>query len=195
MIHRSLIARNVQPIQIRIEAIHKTGPEDVAIFGCLRAILYFPLFENASQAPCRFSRTDREGQRNSFRSRQDRGTCANPSLSVIIFADVVPTRMSSMRISVTGATGFLGRYIVQRLSASGHHCRCWHRARSDRGGFEVPAERLAWPPGQLGDAAAAARLVSGCDAVVNAGLYRVGADFRGGDALLDKTIQQILGEV
>ena len=34
-----------------------------------------------------------------------------------------------MRIAVTGATGFLGRYIVQKLLAEGHTCRCWWRKK------------------------------------------------------------------
>ena len=44
-----------------------------------------------------------------------------------------------MLIAITGATGFLGRYIVRRLASAGHRLRCWHRPASDRSGFEVLA--------------------------------------------------------
>jgi nucleoside-diphosphate-sugar epimerase len=73
-----------------------------------------------------------------------------------------------MLIAVTGATGFLGRYIVRRLGESGHRLRCWYRPASDREGLEsLPME---WQTGALGDPAAAARLVNGADAVVHAAL-------------------------
>jgi nucleoside-diphosphate-sugar epimerase len=42
-----------------------------------------------------------------------------------------------MRIAITGATGFLGRYLVAHFAAAGHACRCWYRPESDRGGFEA----------------------------------------------------------
>ena len=85
-----------------------------------------------------------------------------------------------MRIAVTGATGFLGRYIVGRL-AKRHDLRCWHRPTSDRSGFEQVAERLEWLVGELGDEAAAHELASGCEAVVHAALYHPGGGFRGGE--------------
>ncbi len=40
-----------------------------------------------------------------------------------------------MKIAVTGATGFLGRYIVQRLAGAGHRMRCWFRPESDLSEF------------------------------------------------------------
>ena len=91
-----------------------------------------------------------------------------------------------MRIAVTGATGFLGRYLVAELVRAGHVCRCWHRSTSDRGGFEDFATSLEWLPGQLSDLAATESLVHGCDAVVHAALMRSGRAFRGGeDNLID----------
>jgi nucleoside-diphosphate-sugar epimerase len=86
-----------------------------------------------------------------------------------------------MKIAVTGATGFLGRYIVARLAEAGHHLRCWHRPSSDRSGFGAAADSIEWPPGQLGDAAEARKLVQGVDALVHAALLRPhGAGFIGG---------------
>jgi nucleoside-diphosphate-sugar epimerase len=75
-----------------------------------------------------------------------------------------------MNIGVTGATGFLGRYLVRRLAEAGHRLRCWHRPASDRTGFEEWAGALEWIPGSLGDPAATAMLVRGVDAVVHSGL-------------------------
>src|SRR5713101_252134 len=73
-----------------------------------------------------------------------------------------------MRIALTGASGFLGRYLVHQLAGSGHRLRCWHRPTSDRSGFGVGSETLEWMPGDLGDRKAAATLVRDVDAVVHA---------------------------
>jgi nucleoside-diphosphate-sugar epimerase len=73
-----------------------------------------------------------------------------------------------MRIAVTGATGFLGRYLVHHLAEKGHLLRCWHRPGSDRRGFENQAGAIEWLPGSLGEEAAARELVRGTDAVVHA---------------------------
>ncbi len=81
-----------------------------------------------------------------------------------------------MRIALTGATGFLGRYVLRRLAGAGHQVRCWTRAGSDRTGVEALGE---WIPGELGSDAAARDLVAGCDAVVHSALYRPGEAFRG----------------
>lgn len=79
-----------------------------------------------------------------------------------------------MLIGVTGATGFLGRYIVEQLVGEGHRCRCWHRPTSDRGGFDDLQDSIEWIPGGLCDEAAAKSLVHGVDAVVHAALDRAG---------------------
>jgi nucleoside-diphosphate-sugar epimerase len=57
-----------------------------------------------------------------------------------------------MLIGVTGAAGFLGRYIVGRLATTGHHCRCWRRPESDCGGLENVADRVEWREGSVGAA-------------------------------------------
>ncbi len=90
-----------------------------------------------------------------------------------------------MLIAVTGATGFLGRYVVRRLASTGHHLRCWYRPSSDRGGLEDVAAAVEWVPGDLGDPAAAG-FVKGADAVVHAAVSWEGggARRRGGPGAL-----------
>src|SRR5688572_16796902 len=76
-----------------------------------------------------------------------------------------------MQIAVTGATGFIGRYILDHLIAAGHTCRAWHRASSDRSGLEHLDSKITWIEGDLGDDRAARSLVEGCDAVVHGALH------------------------
>ncbi|HEX4148136.1 MAG TPA: NAD(P)-dependent oxidoreductase [Pirellulales bacterium] len=97
-----------------------------------------------------------------------------------------------MRLAITGATGFLGHYIVAQASEAGHRCRCWYRPGGDRGGLN--GAQIEWLPGELGNAAAADELVAGCDAVVHAALYHPGGGFRGGEGeLLDFVDKNVLG--
>jgi nucleoside-diphosphate-sugar epimerase len=84
-----------------------------------------------------------------------------------------------MRIAITGATGFLGRYLVRHLADAGHQLRCWYRPGSDRSGFEGRADAIAWLPGALGDEAAVGELVRGADAVVHAAVQWEGPRNRG----------------
>jgi nucleoside-diphosphate-sugar epimerase len=84
-----------------------------------------------------------------------------------------------MRIAVTGATGFLGRYLVRHLINGSHRLRCWFRPDSDRSGFEQEAGSLEWLPGQLGDASATHELVQGADALVHAAVQWQGPRNRG----------------
>jgi nucleoside-diphosphate-sugar epimerase len=86
-----------------------------------------------------------------------------------------------MRVAVTGATGFLGRYLVDHLIKSGHQCRCWHRPESDLSGFSAPLGAITWIPGEINDRAATLDLIQGCDAVVHAALDHPGGGFRGGE--------------
>ena len=74
-----------------------------------------------------------------------------------------------MLIAITGATGFLGRYIVNHLIAQWHRCRCWYRPCSDRGGF-ADEGKIEWVPGALNDAKACDALVRGADGVVHSAL-------------------------
>ena len=89
-----------------------------------------------------------------------------------------------MRIAVTGATGFLGRYMVAHLAGQGHALRAWFRPSSDRSGFASVGEAIAWVPGGLGDDASARALVEGCDAVVHAALERPGGGFIGAEGAI-----------
>src|SRR5205807_1245246 len=77
---------------------------------------------------------------------------------------------TTMRIAMTGATGFLGRYLVQQLAQAGHQLRCWYRPSSDRSGFDEAAKAIEWLPGMLGDQGATHQLMQGVDAVVHAAL-------------------------
>ena len=100
-----------------------------------------------------------------------------------------------MNIAVTGATGFLGRYIVNRLTAAGHRCRCWHRPTSDRGGF-LHEERIDWLPGELQDAGAAEALVDGMDAMVHAALHHPGGGFRHGEGdIVEFVTKNVVGTI
>jgi nucleoside-diphosphate-sugar epimerase len=95
-----------------------------------------------------------------------------------------------MRIGVTGATGFLGRYLVAELAGQGHHCRCWYRMNSDRGAMKVPPEALTWVPGDLGDPESARDLLQGCDAVVHAALFHPAGGFMGGEGDLPQFVEK-----
>ena len=86
-----------------------------------------------------------------------------------------------MRIAVTGATGFLGRYVVKHLTSDGHRCVCWHRPTSDLSGIDTRGGAVTWVDGGLTRAGTEEDLVRGCDAVVHAALDRPGAGFRGAE--------------
>lgn len=86
-----------------------------------------------------------------------------------------------MKVAVTGATGFIGRYIVERLTAAGHKCRCWHRQTSDLSGIATAGGAVTWVEGGLAKPGSEADLVFGCDAVVHAALDRPGRGFRGAE--------------
>src|SRR5262249_36437005 len=85
----------------------------------------------------------------------------------------------SMRVAITGATGFLGRCLVHHFADAGHQLRCWYRPGSDRGGFGPHAGAVEGLPGALGDEAAARELVRGADAVVHAAVQWEGPRNRG----------------
>jgi nucleoside-diphosphate-sugar epimerase len=84
-----------------------------------------------------------------------------------------------MRIAITGATGFLGRYLVRQFAEAGHRLRCWYRPGSDRSGFEKQAGAIEWVPGSLGDHAAVRELIRGAEAVIHAAVQWEGPRNRG----------------
>ncbi len=103
-----------------------------------------------------------------------------------------------MLIAVTGATGFLGRYVVKRLADRGHACRCWFRPDSDRSGFGDAESAVEWVPGSLESPEGFAGFCRGADAVVHAALYRPpGLGFRaaGQEAFETFTRVNLLGSL
>lgn len=99
-----------------------------------------------------------------------------------------------MRIAVTGATGFVGRYVVRHLAAAGHTCRCWYRTTSSRQGLDDVSPTVEWVPGELGDREASGELLRGCDAVIHAALYHPGGGFRGGEGnVIDFVEKNVVG--
>ena len=71
-----------------------------------------------------------------------------------------------MKVAITGATGFLGHYIVERMHTEGNKCRCWYRSQDNCYQPDQDAD-VEWVAGALGDSLAVDELLDGCDAVVN----------------------------
>jgi nucleoside-diphosphate-sugar epimerase len=96
-----------------------------------------------------------------------------------------------MKIALTGATGFLGRYLVSRLVADGHRLTCWNRSTSDIGHFPTPLPNgsVAWIEGSLGDKEAGRELVAGADAVIHAALDHPTGGFRGQEGDLGRFLE------
>ena len=95
-----------------------------------------------------------------------------------------------MKIAVTGATGFIGRYILREVAGAGHALRCWYRPSSDRSGLDEVSSVVEWLPGDLNDQRASESLVAGCDAVVHAALWRSGRSFRGAEGDLIEFVER-----
>ncbi|QDU63009.1 dTDP-glucose 4,6-dehydratase [Planctomycetes bacterium Pan216] len=79
-----------------------------------------------------------------------------------------------MLIGVTGGTGFIGRYLVERLISKGHRLRCWRRPQSDLKPFRKHEDSIEWIEGDLSDEVSIDQLVEGVDAVVHSALERPG---------------------
>ncbi len=98
-----------------------------------------------------------------------------------------------MKVAVTGASGFVGRYLVQQLLQDGHQCRCWRRATSD---VQSLPDDIEWVTGQLNSPEATRDLLEGCDAVIHAALDRPGDGFRGAEGdLIEFVERNLLGSL
>ena len=75
-----------------------------------------------------------------------------------------------MRIFITGATGFIGSHVAQRLAESKHELRCLVRKTSDVATLRELGATLI--PGDVTDKDSVLRGMDGCNSVINlAGLY------------------------
>ena len=75
-----------------------------------------------------------------------------------------------MKIAITGATGFLGRYVITELLSRGHQVVAWRHSPADRP-FKG-ADKVRWLVGRLGDQRETEELIEGADAVVHAAVHR-----------------------
>lgn len=81
-------------------------------------------------------------------------------------------------VAVTGATGYVGRFVVDELQRQGVHIRALARPRSARAGYAAPIE---WVEGDLRSATALRRLVDGASSVVHLAYEHVPGRYRGGE--------------
>ena len=83
-----------------------------------------------------------------------------------------------MRVAVTGGTGYVGRYIVDALLASGHDVRVLVRNKSEPLGLPAAVEVVS---GGLDPDSDFGALVDGADALVHAAYQHVAGRYRGGE--------------
>jgi nucleoside-diphosphate-sugar epimerase len=83
-----------------------------------------------------------------------------------------------VRIAVTGATGLVGRFVVDRSLDAGHAVRALLRPRASLDGFASAPEAVR---GDLDDAEALAALLADCDALVHCAFAHVAGRYRGGE--------------
>jgi nucleoside-diphosphate-sugar epimerase len=81
-------------------------------------------------------------------------------------------------IAVTGATGYVGRFVVAELQRQGEAIRALSRSGSNRGGF---AGEIEWVDGNLSDLDALRRLTEHADAVIHLAYEHVSGRYRGGE--------------
>jgi nucleoside-diphosphate-sugar epimerase len=81
-------------------------------------------------------------------------------------------------IAITGATGYVGRFVVAELQRRGMQVRALARAESNHGGFAQPLE---WIIGDLRSADAIIKLVQGADAVVHLAYEHIPGQYRNGE--------------
>jgi nucleoside-diphosphate-sugar epimerase len=83
-----------------------------------------------------------------------------------------------MIVAVTGATGYVGRFIVEELQQQGVDIRAWCRPGTRPKGFTEP---IQWINGNLRSPQAMKALVHGADAVVHAAFEHEPGRYRGGE--------------
>ncbi len=81
-------------------------------------------------------------------------------------------------VAVTGATGYVGRFVVAELQQQGYAVRALARPASNRVGFAAPPE---WVEGDLCERDGLARFVQGASAVVHLAYAHVPGRYRGGE--------------
>lgn len=83
-----------------------------------------------------------------------------------------------MLVAVTGATGIVGRFVVERLAVEGSAIRVLVRPTSDRRGLPAATD---WVVGDMTDPNVLVDLVEGVDAVVHCAYEHVPDRYRGGE--------------
>ena len=83
-----------------------------------------------------------------------------------------------MLVAVTGATGIVGRFVVERLAREGARIRALVRPTSDR--RELPPG-VEWVVGGMTDSSALSGLLEGANAVVHCAYEHVPDRYRGGE--------------
>jgi nucleoside-diphosphate-sugar epimerase len=81
-------------------------------------------------------------------------------------------------VAATGATGYVGRFIVKRLISEGVGVRAWRRSSSDLTGLP---ENVEWIDGDLSSLESARALVEGANGLVHAALDHMPGRYRGGE--------------
>ena len=83
-----------------------------------------------------------------------------------------------MRVTLTGASGIVGRFVAARLAREGCEIVALARPGTDRTGFDFP---ITWIEGDLENEAALVSLVRGADALVHSAYDHVAGQYRGGE--------------
>ena len=83
-----------------------------------------------------------------------------------------------MIVAITGATGYVGRFIVADLQQRGVKVRAWARPNTDIRGF---SDEIEWIEGDLHSISSMEALLSGANAVVHAAFEHTEGRYRGGE--------------